>query len=192
MARRPLFTAALLKHMVTPGLEQTGSGPYQGNGMIRRADQGELTMPRFTFATGSACLLLASVAAAEPVGSSEIRVTDGDTILAHGKVYRLVGFNAPETFKARCADERTLGVKARARLQALINAGALDLTEVQCSCAPGTEGTQSCNYGRSCATLKANGIDVGQTLIKEGLAEVYVCGRYRCPKRRDWCGGAPR
>jgi endonuclease YncB( thermonuclease family) len=130
---------------------------------------------------------LASVAAAEPIGANEIRVSDGDTIFAKGKVYRLVGFNAPETFKAKCADERTLGVKAHKRLQALINGGDIDLTEVLCSCAPGTHGTQFCNYGRSCAVLKAKGVDVGRTLISEGLAEVYICGAHRCPRRRDWC-----
>jgi endonuclease YncB( thermonuclease family) len=132
-------------------------------------------------------MLAAARAAAEPINSNEIRVSDGDTIFARGKVYRLIGFNTAETFKARCAEERALGVQAHKRLQALVDAGGLDLIEMRCSCRPGTEGTQACNYGRSCATLKARGVDVGQTLIKEGLAEVYACGGYRCPRRRDWC-----
>jgi endonuclease YncB( thermonuclease family) len=132
--------------------------------------------------------LLASAAAAQPIDKSEIHVSDGDTISVRGKVYRLVGFNTPETFRAKCAQERALGVKADRRLRALINAGDLDLTEVRCSCRPRTEGTQRCNFGRSCAILKAKGTDVGQTLISEGLAEVYPCSATRCPKRRDWCG----
>jgi endonuclease YncB( thermonuclease family) len=136
-----------------------------------------------------ATMLVATSAAAEPIGTSEIHVSDGDTIFARGKVYRLVGFNTPETFKARCAEERALGVKAHKRLQQLVDAGGLDLTEVRCSCAAGTEGTQRCNFGRSCARLKAKGVDVGRPLIKEGLAEVYICGERSCPKRRDWCGG---
>jgi endonuclease YncB( thermonuclease family) len=135
-----------------------------------------------------ATMLLAAGATAEPINPSEIRVSDGDTIFARGKVYRLVGFNTPETFKAKCAEERALGVKADKRLRQLIAGGGLDLTQVRCSCAPGTEGTQACNYGRFCATLTAKGVDVGQTLIKEGLAEVYICGETRCPRRRDWCG----
>jgi endonuclease YncB( thermonuclease family) len=136
--------------------------------------------------------LLASVAAAAPIDKGEIHVTDGDTIFARGKVYRLVGFNAPETFKARCAEERALGVRADKRLRALISAGDLDLTEVRCSCRPGTEGTDRCNYGRACGVLKAKGVDVGETLIKEGLAEPYVCGATRCPRRKDWCVSGSR
>jgi endonuclease YncB( thermonuclease family) len=142
-------------------------------------------MTRLT--TIALAVLLAASAAAQPIDKSEVRVSDGDTIVVAGTTYRLVGFNTPETFKARCAEERALGVKAHKRLQALVNGGSLDLTEVRCSCAPGTEGTERCNYGRSCATLKAKGVDVGQTLIKEGLAEVYVCRERTCPKRRDWC-----
>src|SRR5262245_38358426 len=84
-------------------------------------------MLRITFAAAVACLLLASVTAAQPIGGDEIQVTDGDTIFTQDKVYRLVGFNTPETFKARCAEERALGIKAHKRLQALINAGGLEL-----------------------------------------------------------------
>lgn len=35
--------------------------------------------------------------------------------------------------------------------------------------------------------LKANGEDVGQILIREGLARPFVCGNYQCPKRQPWC-----
>jgi hypothetical protein len=45
---------------------------------------------------------------------SDLRVLDGDTIEAHGAVYRLVGFDAPETgYRAQCAGERDRGVFAR-------------------------------------------------------------------------------
>jgi endonuclease YncB( thermonuclease family) len=120
----------------------------------------------------------------------EVRVSDDDTIAAYGKVYRLVGFNAPETFQAKCAEERALGVKADKRLRELVDGGALDLTEVPRACPVGTkDGDPECNYGRYCAVLKARGVDVGQTFIAEGLAEVYICGAHRCPRRRDWCTG---
>jgi endonuclease YncB( thermonuclease family) len=80
---------------------------------------------------------------------------------------------------------------ARARLQALINGrGKLELTEVRCSCLPGSEGTRFCNYGRACGTLKVRGVDVGRTLIAEGLARPYICSKYRCPRRQGWCGEA--
>jgi endonuclease YncB( thermonuclease family) len=45
---------------------------------------------------------LSCPASAEPVGSSDIRVIDGDTIRVRQKQpnVRLVGFNAPETRRA--------------------------------------------------------------------------------------------
>jgi len=95
---------------------------------------------------------------------------DGDTIHAHGHTYRLVDFDAPETDRARCEAERVLGQRASHRLRQLVNAGGLDLHEIRCSCPEGTHGTQACNYGRRCGTLKAHGRDVGMILIGEGLA----------------------
>src|SRR5262245_31080287 len=132
-------------------------------------------------------LVAASTAGAEAIGSRDIPVADGDTIFANRKTYRLVGFDAPETDRAKCDAERILGQKAAERLRALISQGGLDLTEVRCSCVPGTHGTRLCNYGRSCGILKAKGVDVGQTLIREGLARPYVCGTYRCPRRQGRC-----
>jgi endonuclease YncB( thermonuclease family) len=129
-------------------------------------------------------LLTATIAIAETVVA-----IDDDTILANGKTYRLVGFDTPETGdKAKCDSERILGGMARARLAALIAQGNMELTEVRCSCVPGTHGTRFCNYGRACATLKVRGVDVGLTLIAENLARPFVCGTYRCPRRQGWCG----
>jgi len=123
------------------------------------------------------------------IPSLTIQVVDGDTIRTNGLVYRLVGFDAPETIDAKCPQERMLGERATARLKAIVTVSrhSLELTEVRCSCRPGTEGTRSCNFGRRCGLLKASGEDVGQILIREGLARPYVCGRYGCPKRQPWC-----
>jgi hypothetical protein len=44
------------------------------------------------------------------------------------------------------------------------------------------EGTNTCNFGRRCGTLQVNGVDVGATLISEGLAVRFVCGATSCPK----------
>jgi endonuclease YncB( thermonuclease family) len=118
-----------------------------------------------------------------------IQVVDGDTIRTKGSVYRLVGFDAPEISDAMCPQERAQGKRAAARLKMIVDRGNLELTEVRCSCPPETEGTQRCNYGRRCGILKANGEDVGQILIREGLARHYVCGSYSCPKRKPWCQG---
>ena len=120
-----------------------------------------------------------------------VRVIDGDTIsLDDGRPnVRLVGFNAPETGnRARCEAERQKGESAKRRLRELVGNGRPDLQQIACSCAPGTEGTDACNFGRRCGTLRVNGVDVGATLIGEGLAVRFVCGATSCPTLpRPWC-----
>jgi endonuclease YncB( thermonuclease family) len=135
-------------------------------------------------------LLLASVAHPAPIDPADIRVIDGDTIRVFHKRpnVRLVGFNAPETRRAACEAEGELGAKATCRLRDLVRVGNLDFQFVTCSCPPGTERTEACNYGRRCGTLTANGRDVGTILIAEGLAVPFQGGAARCPKTpRPWC-----
>ena len=47
---------------------------------------------------------------AQPITKDQFTVTDGDTIhvIGEAKGTRLVGFNAPETYEARCDREREL------------------------------------------------------------------------------------
>jgi endonuclease YncB( thermonuclease family) len=133
-------------------------------------------------------MLLATPALAIPIESSAVRVIDGDTIEAGGAVFRLVGFDTPETgSRARCESERTLAAAAARRLRQLIGGGALDLERVACSCRPSTEGTPACNHGRLCGTLRARGRDVGAILISEGLARPFLCGPQSCPAQQGWC-----
>jgi endonuclease YncB( thermonuclease family) len=135
-------------------------------------------------------MLIATVAAGvgEPIAPGAIDVIDGDTIRAHGRLVRLVGFDAPESgLRAKCESERALAATATFHLRQLVNAGGLDLELIPCACRPGTEGTPRCNYGRACGVLTAAGKDVGQILISEGLARRYVCGRTSCPRRESWC-----
>jgi endonuclease YncB( thermonuclease family) len=117
-------------------------------------------------------------------------ITDGDTIrLSDGTPVRLVGYNAPETFSPRCDHEAELGHRATERLWQLVASGNTTVTKIACSCRPGTEGTEKCNYGRSCGTLMVDGQDVGRTLIAEGLAVSFICDRNSCPPTpRPWCG----
>lgn len=126
-----------------------------------------------------------------PLATSQFSITDGDTIRLNGsaKGTRLVGFNAPETIDPKCAVEGNLGRRAKARLTELVSSAKLELQMIPCSCAPGTEGTNRCNYGRTCGYLFANGQDVGDVLISEGLAVPFICGATSCPPTpRPWCG----
>jgi endonuclease YncB( thermonuclease family) len=138
-------------------------------------------------------LLAAFTAHAEPVAPSDIYVVDGDTIVVDGRRIRLVGFDAPELGgHAHCGIERMLAARATSRLRQIIrNGDDIDLRFVACSCRPGTESTMACNYGRACAYLTVDGKDVGDTLIDEHLAHLYVCGRYTCPQRQSWCPFVP-
>jgi endonuclease YncB( thermonuclease family) len=119
-----------------------------------------------------------------------IRVIDGDTIRLNGRRpnVRLVGFNTPETRRPRCPAEAALGAQATRRLRELVREGNLDFTRVACACAPGTEGTDACNFGRACGRLKSSGRDVGDILISERLAVPFHCGATSCPPMpRPWC-----
>lgn len=124
----------------------------------------------------------------EVVYGDTVEVVDGDTVRINSQLYRLTGFNTPESgLNAACEEERLLAAEATDRLRELVDWGGISLRRVACACAPDTEGTRQCNYGRLCAKLTANGRDVGSILIAEGLAERYECRSTSCPRRRDWC-----
>lgn len=117
-------------------------------------------------------------------------VIDGDTIrLDDGTRVRLNGFNAPESYKPQYDREAILGNRAKERLEELSVTGRTQVIQVPCACKPDTEGTDMCNYSRSCGILTINGRDAGKKiLISEGLAVPFVCGVERCPKTpRPWC-----
>ena len=77
------------------------------------------------------------LASAEPIDPGSLRVLDGDTVVAAGITYRLVGFDAPEEgTRAKCAGEAVLAARATSRLRAIVAAGGLDLARIACACAP--------------------------------------------------------
>lgn len=137
--------------------------------------------------------VISSQSAREPqvFSSKDFNITDGDTVQLYGarKGTRLVGFNTPETYKPECNRELALGKQATARLTDLVRSSdRVELRLVACACPPGTQGTNACNYGRSCGTLTVDGRDVGDILIAEGLAARFRCGRTSCPPLpRPWC-----
>lgn len=163
-------------------------------------DQGQWAQIRSDLGTGwmsSSFLSLNMPTTAQPstqdrgLRASDVRIIDGDTVDIRGLPanVRLVGFNAPETWRPSCTEERQVGERATARLSQLVrNAASIEFERVACSCRPGTEGTDRCNFGRLCGSLFVDGLDVGRTLIGEGLAVPYRCGRTSCPPRpQAWC-----
>ncbi len=102
--------------------------------------------------------LVVSEAHSAPIEPGEIRVIDGGhhrgrPCALSPRRLRHAG-NRP---RARCPAERALGAEATQRLRRIVAGGGLELRKVSCRCAPGTEGTQACNYGRLCGTLTAAG-----------------------------------
>jgi endonuclease YncB( thermonuclease family) len=142
------------------------------------------------FRTIALVLLTATLAHAQPITPSKIRVVDGDTIEAHGSTFRVVGYDTPEMAsrgrRKVGPDERAVANLATERFQELINSGPLDLKEVPCSCPVATQGTKACNHGRKCAILLLNGKNIGDTLIAEELAVPFLCGPTKCPKMPNW------
>src|SRR5258708_25846527 len=99
-------------------------------------------------------VMLSAPAIAAPIDADDIRVLDGDTIRVHHQQpnVRLVGFNAPETWRPACEGEAQLGARATRRLRDLVRRGDLDFLYTPCSCPPAHAGTQACDYGRPLCT----------------------------------------
>jgi micrococcal nuclease len=117
-------------------------------------------------------LLLAVPAAAQIVA------VDGDTIKLS---IRLKGLDTPETDFAKCPEERALGLKAKARLDALMKGKGVRV--VPAITKAGHLVTDK--YRRGLAVATVNGVDVATILVQEGLARPYTTGR-----RRSWCAPA--
>ncbi len=106
---------------------------------------------------------------------SRIRVIDGDTIqdVRDDIIYRLVNIDTPETgSRARCTAERALGDRATAAARTLIaQSERLELRPTG----------RIDRYGRTIAFVVVDGLDMGETLIAEGVAR-----RWR-GHREPWC-----
>ncbi|WP_284124197.1 thermonuclease family protein [Parerythrobacter aestuarii] len=112
-----------------------------------------------------------------PICGDGARVTcvvDGDTIWYQGTKIRIADIDTPEVSSPGCPREAQLGARATRRLQALLNAGAFTL-------APNPEGRDTDPYGRSLKLVTRDGRSLGDTLVREGLAE-----RWGGP-RIAWC-----
>ena len=94
-------------------------------------------------------------------------VVDGDTLWLRGEKFRLQGFDTPETTTNLCGGERErrLGDKATARLIQLLNGGEVTFRR-----------NGEDRYGRTLADFYVDGLEVGDTLISEGLARRWPDG----------------
>lgn len=104
-----------------------------------------------------------------------VRVIDGDTLEdASGSRYRLANIDAPETGdNAKCHREAQRGELATNVVKQMVAAS----TRIQVRQTFRTD-----RYGRSVAFVVLDGVDLGETLVKRGLARPWR------GHRRKWCG----
>lgn len=112
-----------------------------------------------------------------PASRPDLFVIDGDTLRsAEGERIRLIGIDAPELPpRSRCEHEAGLALAAKVRLTELID-GA---TQIVTTARPGERDRDQ--YDRLLRDVRVDGVDVGDILVKEGLAKVWM-GR-----KSVWC-----
>jgi len=129
-----------------------------------------------TFAGGLA--LIAPPLPSEPVVAETIsvaRVIDGDTlVLSDGERVRIENIDTAEMPpRSRCPYEEQMALRAKARLGDLEAAGgSITLTRTSRERDP---------YGRLLRRVRIDGADVGDQLVREGLAKRWM-GR-----KATWC-----
>jgi len=116
---------------------------------------------------------------AKPGAGIELRephVVDGDTVIDRSTriTYRLANIDAPETGdRARCNTERRYGEWAKWEAVRFVK-GARGVEAVETG--------KTDIYGRIVAHIRVDGFDLGEILIRRGLARPWA------GKREDWCG----
>ena len=105
---------------------------------------------------------------------AEIRVWDGDSlrlgVTRQAEAVRIFNIDAPE-IEGGCAEESALAQRAKVRLVELLDGGRIEILR---------QGAD--RYGRTLAAVRVDGVDVGDQLVREGLARTWA-GR-----REPWCG----
>lgn len=130
--------------------------------------------------------VLPLAAHAEAVDGDRIVIIDGDTVALPcvtpskgcAEKIRFIDIDAPETFRPHCENERRVGLEAKARV-ALLLRGATVYVE--------RSGRQD-RYGRTLANLTTAEGDVGEALLREGLALPYrPGGEAKAARIAHWC-----
>lgn len=104
---------------------------------------------------------------------TDLRLWDGDTFRVgsyRGESVRILNIDAPE-IEGRCTYETNLAQKSKRRLADLLDGQSVLILRRKAD-----------RYGRTLALISVNGRDIGDQLVREGLARTWS-GR-----RDPWCG----
>lgn len=115
-------------------------------------------------------LILCLVLAASGAGAGEpLAVTDGDTLQLGPERIRITGLDTAE-LRAQCDAERRLALLSARRLEVLIASGEVAI-----------ERRGRDRYGRTLARVTVDGVNIAETMIREGYARAWT------GKRESWC-----
>ena len=140
-------------------------------GVFHLKDSAAINGMLTTFTAPAADTLSASFAICGSAARTNC-VVDGDTIWHQGEKSRIADIDTPELSPPRCARERQLGLAAKRRLHALLNAGRFSLN---------AGWRDEDRYGRKLRTVTRQGRSIGDILVSEGLARRWDGSRY------PWC-----
>ena len=108
----------------------------------------------------------------------QVKVIDGDTFQINSERVRVVGIDAPE-MKGACAAEIRKARMAKDRAAELISTSKVTI-----------ERKGRDKYRRTLARISVNGRDLGDILMKEGLARKWE-QKWRPGLDEVWCSGRP-
>jgi endonuclease YncB( thermonuclease family) len=106
-----------------------------------------------------------------PLLCTTLYIMDADTIRCDQETIRLMDFDAPETYRAKCEREAAMGYEAKARLGELLRGSDLTIRRHRID-----------KYGRRLGRLYVDGVAVADVMTRELLARPYHGGR-----REPWC-----
>jgi endonuclease YncB( thermonuclease family) len=118
-----------------------------------------------------------AVVGSETFDGSRVVIIDGDTFALGQERIRILNIDTPETRSSHCENELVQGLRAKERLAALLRPGRIDVAR---------DGRD--RYGRTLARVSTQGRDVGEVLVREGLALRWQDGpEAKAARIRHWC-----
>ena len=127
-----------------------------------------------------ALTLAALLVVTSSADAQRYRAIDGDTIGIGSEHLRIVGLDTPETVHAGCWAERSQGLRAKRRLQELLDTGPVKITRQTVTRGRNRGKPRLDKYGRTLGVLRVGGRDVAKILIAEQLGVLYS-GRVPTP-----------